>query len=140
MTKCQLKPRKVSEKRRAYLVRHLSIPENQLKLRARQLIAYAIKTGTISSLPCEDCGLSKSEAHHEDYSKPFEVIWLCRPCHLAKHRKSHCRRGHAMTDDNVLFRSGRRCLTCYRDQHRKYKQLKSERKRQQFMQTSGATQ
>ena len=31
---------------------------------------------------CSSCGkLCKAEGHHEDYSRPLEVIWLCRKCH-----------------------------------------------------------
>lgn len=37
---------------------------------------------------CYECGKNCTpDAHHEDYSKPFEVTWLCRLCHRIKHRK-----------------------------------------------------
>lgn len=35
---------------------------------------------------CEKCGV-KAEAHHEDYSKPLEVRWLCKKHHAEAHRK-----------------------------------------------------
>lgn len=39
---------------------------------------------------CATCGAEGPiEAHHEDYAKPLEVVWLCRACHGAtrwKHR------------------------------------------------------
>lgn len=38
-----------------------------------------IRYGKLVRLPCERCG-GKAEARHEDYSKPREVRWLCRPC------------------------------------------------------------
>lgn len=34
---------------------------------------------------CSGCGCSDSEhrieAHHHDYTRPLDVIWLCTPCH-----------------------------------------------------------
>ena len=37
--------------------------------------------------PCEDCGSEDVEMHHEDYTKPLHVNWLCRSCHMARHEK-----------------------------------------------------
>jgi hypothetical protein len=35
--------------------------------------------------PCERCGAPDAEKHHDDYSRPLAVRWLCRSCHLALH-------------------------------------------------------
>ncbi len=35
--------------------------------------------------PCADCGGAWEHMHHEDYSKPREVTWLCKPCHGQRH-------------------------------------------------------
>lgn len=34
---------------------------------------------------CLMCGDSKTEMHHVDYSKPLEVMWLCKLCHERWH-------------------------------------------------------
>ena len=47
----------------------------------RKKVSYAVRTGKIKKLPCKVCGYEIVEAHHEDYSKPLEVIWLCREHH-----------------------------------------------------------
>jgi len=46
----------------------------------------ALKAGTIRQTDCADCGAYSQHAHHEDYSKPLEVIWLCADCHARRHR------------------------------------------------------
>src|SRR6185295_16839071 len=43
------------------------------------------KRGKLLPQLCAKCGDPKAEKHHEDYSKPLEVIWLCRKCHLELH-------------------------------------------------------
>jgi len=56
-----------------------------LKNRARYITTNAVRDGKLKKEPCEKCGNSKSQAHHEDYSKPLEVIWLCFICHRKQH-------------------------------------------------------
>lgn len=55
------------------------------KSRARSAVKHALLIGVLVRKPCERCGSENSEAHHEDYSKPLEVIWLCRLDHAARH-------------------------------------------------------
>jgi len=69
------------EYRKTYSDKH----PDQRRIYAR--IAHHIKKGNIIPLPCMVCGDKKSEAHHEDYSKPFDLMWLCRSHHREIHRK-----------------------------------------------------
>jgi len=57
------------------------------KSKAIYLVTSAIKGGRLVKKPCMDCGAENTQAHHFDYLKPLEVIWLCYPCHLKKHGK-----------------------------------------------------
>jgi len=44
----------------------------------------AIKKGVLKRpTVCQSCGKENIpiEGHHEDYLKPFDVIWLCPKCH-----------------------------------------------------------
>lgn len=56
-----------------------------MKVRARQQVCRALKSGKLTKMPCEVCGDEWSEAHHEDYSKPLEVMWLCKRHHTDRH-------------------------------------------------------
>src|SRR6185436_6959301 len=44
-------------------------------------------------LPCVKCNSPESQMHHEDYSRPRDVTWLCRPCHDRLHRERGSKRG-----------------------------------------------
>jgi ribosomal protein S27AE len=72
------------EAARRYVRRH---PERK---RARNILYRAIERGWIERPEvCPKCGeIGMVEAHHADYSEPFDVTWLCRPCHIAEHRKA----------------------------------------------------
>lgn len=58
---------------------------NPQKSRAHRIVRVAVKNGKLKKQPCVECGKEKAEAHHEDYSKPLKVIWLCRQCHVDLH-------------------------------------------------------
>lgn len=68
-----------------YEYKKAAIAKNPLRFRVEQRVRYAIKTGRLTRLPCGVCGNPKSEAHHEDYSKPLDVVWLCRKHHIERH-------------------------------------------------------
>ena len=46
----------------------------------------AIRDGRLTKGPCEICGDKRSQAHHDDYSKPLAVRWLCARHHRAWHK------------------------------------------------------
>lgn len=58
------------------------------KQKARIKVYEALKQKTLTkALRCLSCGQRKKlDGHHEDYLKPFEVIWLCRQCHADLHK------------------------------------------------------
>lgn len=57
------------------------------QIQARWAVKHAIRTGKINKHPCRECGnLDRVHAHHEDYSKPLEVIWFCPGHHQARHK------------------------------------------------------
>ena len=61
---------------------------NTDKRRAQGMVRRAIKKGVLSSAPCGKCQSTQNvQAHHDDYSKPLDVRWLCVDCHAAHHRK-----------------------------------------------------
>lgn len=50
--------------------------------RASNAVRYALRTGRLHWKPCEVCGSDYwVDAHHDDYAKPLDVVWLCRKHH-----------------------------------------------------------
>ena len=52
--------------------------------RAQGLVQYALRAGKLHKQPCWVCG-EKAVAHHPDYDRPLDVVWLCQPHHKQTH-------------------------------------------------------
>lgn len=77
-----------SEKRREY---NKSVRDTP-RVRAREALAYAVRSGkVIKPEHCSECGVREKpkniHGHHEDYAFPYNVSWLCSPCHGKRHRE-----------------------------------------------------
>ncbi len=55
------------------------------KNRARAAVTNAIQKGLLVRRPCEQCGKEPADGHHDDYSQPLTVRWLCRSHHRQLH-------------------------------------------------------
>lgn len=76
--------KQLAGQRERYFAKH-----GREKQNARQRVYDAIKRGSLVRGACEKCATTQGvTAHHEDYSKPLEVRWLCRPCHGREHRSA----------------------------------------------------
>lgn len=77
---------KNKDKRIEYANRYRAkYPEKQ---RAQSKLQKAVKKGIIHKQSCQVCGNPKTHAHHDDYSKPYNVRWLC-PLHHSQWQKQH---------------------------------------------------
>lgn len=54
------------------------------RMRAQSRVAHALANGSIKRQPCWVCG-EKAVAHHPDYDRPLDVVWLCQPHHKQTH-------------------------------------------------------
>jgi len=59
--------------------------DNPDRYKAQTAVNNAVRDGRLTKGVCEVCGRSDVHGHHDDYSKPLVVRWLC-PVH---HRKHH---------------------------------------------------
>ncbi len=57
------------------------------KTKAKLILKYATYKNKIIRQPCEVCGsIINIHGHHWDYSKPLDVMWLCREHHNILHQ------------------------------------------------------
>src|ERR1700761_1345567 len=73
-------------------VKRLSNERNRERHLARRALQKAVQRGTVVKPPyCETCGkhvpARELHGHHWDYSKRYDVEWLCRDCHTSVHRE-----------------------------------------------------
>lgn len=66
---------------------HKQNEEQKKKSICRSYSKVYLKRGKIFKSNCIICNSIDSQMHHEDYTKPLEVIWMCRKCHLNYHKK-----------------------------------------------------
>src|SRR5260221_187542 len=59
-----------------------NFPEKQS---ARMILNLAIKQGIIKRGSCMICHKVNAHGHHDDYSKPLKVLWLCPLHHSMRH-------------------------------------------------------
>lgn len=62
---------------------------NTKRRAAHIAVGNAVRDGILVPMPCQVCG-NKAQAHHPDYDRPLDVVWLC-----AKHHKE----AHALVDE-----------------------------------------
>ncbi len=56
-----------------------------LKRAAHHAVHKALTRGELRRQRCEVCGGAHTHAHHDDYSRPLDVRWLCAGCHRRHH-------------------------------------------------------
>lgn len=87
------KARSTTAKRQANARRYTAawIAANPKERAAQNSVNNALRDGRLSKWPAcsmPECG-GKPVAHHPDYSRPLQVVWLCQ---------AHHKQAHALTD------------------------------------------
>jgi len=57
-----------------------------VKSKCNQRLNDAVRAGKIKRQPCEVCGATPSEGHHDDYTIWHKVRWLCGHHHREHHK------------------------------------------------------
>ena len=81
-----------------FATRMKMVEKNPNHKNANEAVVLALKLGHISNPGvCYGCGATSDErrieAHHHDYSKPLDVVWLCTPCHRRMDAQRRVREG-----------------------------------------------
>lgn len=65
------------------------VRKNPEKARAHLLLNLAVRSGEVQKpTRCTECHDEvRINGHHEDYSRPLDVKWVCHRCHAALHKK-----------------------------------------------------
>lgn len=96
-------------------------------MRARRKTKTMVKAGILRRGPCAVCGGLQVIAHHENYERPGDVIWLCDTHHKEYHA------GKIGLFDNKLWWNPSRLIPQHLKQQtpsKKYHTIKKNFKRQ----------
>lgn len=102
-TKCRLAPKAAGQRwckdcrnawSRENRKKHFELsPEERQKSSSRAYANVYQGRGKLKPMPCETCGTEEGvQKHHDDYSKPLQVIWLCGPCRRKRHETNRRRK------------------------------------------------
>jgi len=79
----RINPKRKNDIRKQAINWRIKYPE---KYKAQTALNNAIRDKKLTRMACGVCGNEKSHAHHHDYSKPLDVMWLCARCHALQHK------------------------------------------------------
>ena len=65
---------------------HTVTEKQRIRGNARSYLRVYIRRGKIAKGICEVCGDPETVGHHDDYTKPLKVKWLCKLHHLEIHK------------------------------------------------------
>lgn len=74
-------------KKRSAILKKQWQEKNHIKRAAHVITGNALRSGKLIKQPCEICGKKKVDAHHEDYTQPLKINWLCRKHHVELHKE-----------------------------------------------------
>lgn len=74
-------PHRVKQRTRIAKEYQAKYPERRA---ANNAVNNAVRDGRLRKQLCWVCG-AKALAHHPDYSRPLDVVWLCQPHHKQTH-------------------------------------------------------
>lgn len=79
----EINPAEYRNRNRLKRKKYVDNLDNRKKLNARRAVKYAIEIGKlVKPTKCEECmSASKLSAHHNDYNRKLEVLWVCSKCH-----------------------------------------------------------
>lgn len=61
--------------------------EDSRRTHCHNAVRRAVKSGKLIIPASCKCGREKVGAHHDDYDKPLDVMWLCQACHKQRHKE-----------------------------------------------------
>jgi len=72
-------------------IREEEVIQYKKRVHVRTFFQNAVRRGEIKKPnACQLCdSVTELDAHHVDYGRPLDVIWVCHSCHGRVHRKNH---------------------------------------------------